>query len=220
MKFVPEELVLFSDFDGTVSIGDVGNRLFHHFSRGRSEEPVSRWLEGKIDSRQCLIEEAALMEDVTVEEINDFIDSYEIDPYFSPFVELVRDRGIPLYILSDGLDLYIHRLLTQNGLDHVPFFSNRAELNSGRLHFSWPYYDQSCGGCANCKGYQIRRLRRPGQKAIYIGDGKSDLCALPEADLIFAKGYLAEHCRRSGLDFYAYEDFKAVRERIQELLID
>lgn len=218
MKYTSSEIILFTDFDGTVSIGDVGNRLFHHFSDGRSYEPVDRWLAGKIDSRQCLIDEARVMRDVTRGEIFDFVDSFDIDPSFASFVKFVRDRGIALYILSDGLDIYIDRLLRQNGLDDIPFFANRAILNSGRLHFSWPYYDKSCGSCANCKGYHIRRLRKPGGKTIYIGDGKSDLCALPETDLIFAKNYLAEYCRQKGIDYFPFADFAEVEVNLSNRL--
>ncbi len=218
MNYFPDQVVLFTDFDGTVSIGDVGNRLFHHFSQGRSDEPVARWLAGRIDSRQCLIEEAQTMRAVTQAEIFDFVDSFDVDPSFATFVKFVRDRGIPLYILSDGLDIYIERLLKQNGLDDIPFFANRAVLNSGRIHFSWPYYDNSCGKCANCKGYHIRRLRPPGSMTAYIGDGKSDLCALPEADLIFAKNYLAEYCQQEGIDYFPFTDFTDVEANINKLL--
>ncbi len=217
-KLTADRLILFSDFDGTISTKDVGNRLFHHFSDGKSDEPVARWLAGEIGSRQCLLEEAAAMRQVTEKELLAFIDSFKIDPSFSRFVDFSRDNDLPLYILSDGLDIYINRLLKNNGFDGLPFFANRAKLNGGRLSFTWPYYDESCGHCANCKGYHIRRLREPRYKAVYIGDGKSDLCALPEADLIFAKGFLAEYCRQSGIGCYLFDDFAGITETLKDLL--
>ena len=55
-------VAVFCDFDGTISIQDVGNRLFHHFSDGKSDDPVAKWRSDQIDSRQCLIDEAALRE--------------------------------------------------------------------------------------------------------------------------------------------------------------
>ncbi|MCP4569494.1 MAG: MtnX-like HAD-IB family phosphatase [FCB group bacterium] len=207
---IRQQPVIFTDFDGTISIGDVGNRLFQHFSDGRSGKAVDLWLAGKIDSRQCLEEEGQSLRDVTAEELFDFFDGFAIDPDFSPFVDFCRDSGWPLYILSDGLDIYIHRILKSHGLTDLAIYANRAELVEGRLRFSYPYYENSCGNCANCKGYQLRRLRRDGRKAVYIGDGKSDLCALPEADLVFAKGYLAEHCRINGLDHMTFDGFKDI----------
>ena len=36
------------------------NRLFHHFSDGRSAEIVSQWKSGRITARECLLSEAEL----------------------------------------------------------------------------------------------------------------------------------------------------------------
>jgi 2-hydroxy-3-keto-5-methylthiopentenyl-1-phosphate phosphatase len=96
------DLIIFSDFDGTVSTRDVGNQLFDHFSDGKSQEPVQRWKADQIDSRQCFVEEAALMRDFTEAEFFEHIDSFEIDPGFSEFVAFCDRSNIPLYLLSDG----------------------------------------------------------------------------------------------------------------------
>ena len=215
MTKTTDNLIVFTDFDGTVSVGDVGNRLFNYFSDGKSREPVSRWLAGSIDSRKCLIEEAAAMRDIEPAELYEFIDIFQIDPHFTSFVDFLNRSGIALYILSDGLDIYIKRLLGRNGLGHLSFYANRAELNSGRFHFEWPYFEESCGKCANCKGYHIRRLRRTGQKAVYIGDGKSDLCALPEADIIFAKSFLADYCRGNKIDYHPFDSFCDIEKALR-----
>jgi 2,3-diketo-5-methylthio-1-phosphopentane phosphatase len=209
------DLIICSDFDGTVATKDVGNRLFYHFSNGKSEEPVERWRNDQIDSRQCLQEEADLIDDLTEERLFAFVDQFEIDPGFRPFVEFCRQQKLPLYLLSDGLDIYINRLLQKNDLIGIPVLANQAWLENGRLKISWPYYHHTCGDCGNCKGYHIRRLKDAGQKAVYIGDGKSDLCALPEADIIFAKDFLAEYCRSKSLEFYPFDDFLGIMKTLK-----
>lgn len=208
-------LVIFSDFDGTISLTDIGNRMFHHFSGGQSDEPVKRWRNDQIDSRQCLLEEAALMRDVTESELMTYIDSFEIDKGFKEFAEFARQHHWPLYVLSDGLDLYIDRLLRKNNLDYLPVMANQARLEAGRLKINWPYLDNSCGSCGNCKGYHVRRFRGENQIAVYIGDGKSDLCALPETDLIFAKAFLADYCRRHEIDFVFFNNFANVVSELE-----
>jgi len=213
------DLIVFSDFDGTISRRDVGNRLFHHFSDGKSEEVVARWKAGEIDSRECLRLEAELARDTTSEEFYEFINGFDLDPGFAELAKLCRTHNLPLYIVSDGLDLYIRHLLNRQGLDGLPVFSNRAIIEAGRLNITWPYADDSCGQCGNCKGYHVRRLKTPGWTAVYIGDGLSDVCAVPEADIIFAKGDLAEYCRKENVDFYAFDDFSTVTEAIQKRLI-
>ena len=158
------------------------------------------------------------MRDITETDLNEFIDRFEIDPTFPAFAGFCRAQNWPLYILSDGLDIYIKRLLGQNGLAGLPVFSNRAVLENGRLRLSWPWLDNGCDRCANCKGFQIRRLRAPGQTAVYIGDGKSDLCALPEADLVLAKGFLADYCRENRIDFVPFNDFAEITDILKDSL--
>lgn len=213
------DLIIFSDFDGTIARRDVGNRLFHYFSDGKSEEVVERWKAGLIDSRECLRQEAELARDTTLEEFYEFVDGFALDPGFGDLVNLCRAHDLPLYIVSDGLDLYIRHLLNRHGLDGLPVFSNRAIIDDGRLNITWPYADDSCGKCGNCKGYHVRRLKTPSQTAVYIGDGRSDVCAVPEADIIFAKGELAEYCRKENIDFFAFDDFSTVTETVKTRLI-
>ena len=45
----------------------------------------------------------------------------------------------------------------------------------------------------------LRALRRPGDVVVVFGDGDSDLCPAREADLTFARGWLAERCAAEGL---------------------
>ncbi|MEE9442976.1 MAG: MtnX-like HAD-IB family phosphatase [candidate division Zixibacteria bacterium] len=210
------KITVFSDFDGTISTRDVGNRLFHHFSEGKSEEAVRHWKLNEIDSRECLLQEAAAMRKITETELFEFIDSFEIDPTFIDFVEYMRHKEMPLYLLSDGLDIYIYRLLQKYKLDGLEVFANSARLINGRLKFTFPYYDKSCGGCANCKGYHIRNLRQQYSRAVYIGDGRSDVCALDEADIIFAKDYLAEYCREHKIEFLPFNNFSVITEVLAE----
>ena len=42
---------------------------------------------------------------------------------------------------------------------------------------------------------------------ILIGDGRSDFCAADTADLVIAKGALAEHCQTSGIGFTVFGNF-------------
>lgn len=213
-----KKIILFSDFDGTISIGDVGNRLFDYFSDGRSAVPVERWRSDIIDSRQCLIEEAETMRDITEAELNRFIDQFEIDPAFSDFVAMAESYQLPLYLLSDGLDLYINRLLSQNGFDNLNVFANQAKLSNGRLEFSWPYFKNSCGRCANCKKYHLQTLCPDDAVSIYIGDGKSDLCAIGEADVIFACDYLADYCKENKIEFLPFDNFSTITDTVRDIV--
>lgn len=211
-----KNLILFSDFDGTISTRDVGNRLFNHFSDGRSEEVVDRWKRNEIDSRKCLLGEAAAMRSFTERELFEFIDTFEIDETFLEFQDFASRHHFPLYLLSDGLDLYINRLLAKYKISGIPVLANSARFQNGGFAFDFPYFEHSCGGCANCKGYHLRRLRTEDSTVVYIGDGKSDLCALPEADIVFAKDFLAEYCRGEKIEFLPFDNFSAITKVLTE----
>ncbi len=48
------------DFDGTISLTDIGNRMFHRFTAGAFQAVVDSWKRGEISSRQCMITECSL----------------------------------------------------------------------------------------------------------------------------------------------------------------
>lgn len=205
----PRRIVTFSDFDGTIATVDVGNLLYETFSDGSYEWPDDDWIAGRVSSRDCLIEQCACTR-ATREQLEAFVDAQELDPAFPAFVEYCRSRNHPLYILSDGMDFYVHRLLERAGLGDLPVFANHLEIEGDRLVPSFPYHADTCGRCANCKGPHVRHHSRPHDLVVYVGDGWSDPCGAEHADVIFAKGGLRSWCERTGRPFFPLTGFAAV----------
>ena len=79
------------DFDGTISIGDIGNRLFRTFATESIDEILDEWKQGDIDSRECLRKECDLVE-VTKKELTEFADKQKIEASFKRFYEYCRKR--------------------------------------------------------------------------------------------------------------------------------
>ena len=202
---------VFCDFDGTVAVKDVGNLLFRTFTDGSWSEWVARWIRGEISSRTCLEAECALVR-ASEEELDRFALAQELDPHFPSFVRFCRENDMPLAILSDGLDFYIERLLSKYHLSDVPFFSNHLALDHGKLKPEFPYYDEGCGQCGNCKVFHLTRGKQDGEQVVYIGDGYSDRWAAEKADVVFAKQDLLKYCREHGIACYEYGDFGDVLE--------
>ncbi len=210
---------IFSDFDGTISRRDVGYSIFHHFSDGKNDELLPDWKSGKMSTRDCLLKEAELVSS-PASEIEKYIDQFEIDRYFEPFVNQCAAHDFPLTIISDGLDFYIRYILEKNGLDHLDFIANRGILENNTIKIEFPYENKSCGRCGICKGEQIRNFRadQDGEsRIIFIGDGYSDVCAAAEADILFAKKDLKEYCTNKNLTFIDYDNFQDVTDRLVEL---
>jgi 2-hydroxy-3-keto-5-methylthiopentenyl-1-phosphate phosphatase len=210
-------VIVFCDFDGTVSRRDVGNRLLHHFSGGTTNAIVRDWLEGRIDSRECLLRECALAR-ATEEELRQFSLSQEIDPHFPELVSLLRERGIPLVVLSDGLDFYIGLIFEKYGLTNIEFYANRLEFKDGKLLPHFPYFEEGCGYCGNCKKYHFQRLYPENKPRIYIGDGLSDKHVAELADILFAKDDLAKICDKEGIKYQPYTDLGDVVAAIRSII--
>ena len=63
----------------------------------------------------------------------------------------------------------------------------------------------------HCKCGSAEALHRPGRKTIYIGDGRSDLCAARKADVVFAKRALARCLTAEGRAFLPFDTLADVR---------
>lgn len=209
------DLIIFSDFDGTIAQNDVGDAFFRAFSDWRAcEVAIKRWERNEISSREVL-ELAAHSTRVTRERFEAFCAEQPLAPGFAEFAALCRKQNRPLVVLSDGLEAYIQSIFRRHALA-LPVFSNHLEfIAPDRVAVKFPYWKQSCGRCANCKRQHVRRFAQPGRFRVYIGDGFSDRCGAQEADLVFAKGALARWCEQEHKQFQPFEDFNGVQKFLE-----
>ncbi len=209
-------MLIFSDFDGTIAQNDVGDAFFRTFGDWPAcEAAIKRWERNEISSRKVL-EIAAAGARVTPERFEAFCAAQPLAPGFLEFVEFCREQRWPLVVLSDGLEAYIQSILQRHHLA-LPVYSNHLEfIAPDRIQVSFPYWEESCGRCANCKRQHVRRLAQKGERRVYIGDGFSDRCGAQAADFIFAKGDLSKWCAQERKSFLPFENFIAIREHLEK----
>jgi len=210
-----KKIAIICDFDGTVADEDVGNLLFRTFtSGGASREIVARWKQGEISSRECLEQECSIAR-ASKRDLDKFISDRKLDMYFKDFLDFAKKRKMEVVILSDGLDYYIEKMLLRNGVAELDFFANRLEFEDHSLRVSFPYFDLlDCKDCGNCKKYHLDKYKQEGYYIVYVGDGLSDRCPAEHADMVFAKGDLAAHCRKNGIDHVGFVNFRDVEREI------
>jgi 2,3-diketo-5-methylthio-1-phosphopentane phosphatase len=200
------------DFDGTVALEDVGNRFFRTFTTDPAawQAIIDEWFAGTLGGREVLARECALV-DVDEERLASFVRQHHLDPAFAPFVAAARAAGDEVTIASDGLLLYIRRLLDAHGLANVQARSNDARFVEHRLEpsFGTPP-GEGCGGCGTCKGAVIESLAPGFARVVFIGDGLSDRCAAPRADVVYAKDDLMEFCLAHGIAAQPFRTFEDV----------
>ena len=215
--------VIFCDFDGTVTQLDVTDQILSQLAHPSWREIEREWMLGLIGSRECLERQIALV-NAPLGELHAVIDAVAVDAEFAAFCQFARRRRFPLYLLSDGFDYIIRRVLKGAGVARqfrtgANLFASALRVEGRRLTPSFPHSPEPCPhGCATCKQALIRRLRDGRQPVVFIGDGMSDRFAVEVADVVFAKRHLLAHCRANGIACHAFDTFEDVQATLEKLL--
>lgn len=207
--------VIFCDFDGTLTVEDIGLALMERFAPPQWIEWEKRWRRGEISTRENMEAQLNLIEASSAELI-EWLKGCPLRAGALEFIDACRQRGVAFHLVSDGLDFYIDPIRNAHGLGALPYHANQAERDAaGRWHIRTPNANPDCRLHGCCKCLLIERLD-PGHAArrIYIGDAYTDLCPSRHADLVFARDVLAEHCREAGRPFIEFETFADVADAL------
>jgi 2,3-diketo-5-methylthio-1-phosphopentane phosphatase len=219
----PAGPIVFTDFDGTITQLDVTDEILAQLAHPSWQEVEQEWTRGLIGSRECLERQIALV-DASAEELHALIDAVPLDPAFTAFYRFTRQRGIPLYVLSEGFDYVIARILKRAGMDGpvrngLQIFSSALRLEGRRLIPSFPHSAQPCEhGCGTCKAALLRRFGKGKYPVIFVGDGLSDRFAVDEADVVFAKRHLLAYCQEHGKACRPFTTFADVEQAVALLM--
>ncbi|MBC2775116.1 MtnX-like HAD-IB family phosphatase [Rhizobium sp. AQ_MP] len=210
----------YCDFDGTIAKIDVTDAVLERFAAPEWRDVEAAWEAGDITARQCMSAQIALIQ-APLDEIDSFLDTVEIDPGFRSFVGWCAENAIPLSVVSDGVDRFIHRVLSNHGLGHLKIIANRLCIEEAPAGFQYrleaPFSQSAClaqSGVCKCS------VVTSGTTRIYVGDGRSDYCVSPQADLLFAKHKLATYCTLNAIPFVPYTTFSDVRAEMAARLTD
>jgi 2-hydroxy-3-keto-5-methylthiopentenyl-1-phosphate phosphatase len=215
--------IIFCDFDGTVTEHDVTDCILEELADSSWRELEAEWVRGLIGSRECLERQMALVR-TSAKELNRLIDAIPLDPDFAGFYRFTKKHKLPFYILSDGFDYVIRRILRRAGANgelrngrHL--FTSSMRVEGSRLGVSFPHRAALCEhGCATCKAAIIRRIGRGHHPIIFIGDGLSDRYAVEVSEIVFAKKQLLHYCKSKGITCREFETFADIQEALTGLL--
>jgi 2-hydroxy-3-keto-5-methylthiopentenyl-1-phosphate phosphatase len=199
-----------TDFDDTAAVQNVAELLLHQFGDAAWQEVRARFRSGELTLKEYqeitfrnIQADRAAMQDYVKQHAN-------LRPYFKELWLHCQEHGVPLAIVSQGLDFYIEALLEKEGFPQVPIYAVNttftAEGIAYHYHHSYPGKENQ----GNSKGLIVERYQQQGRHVIYIGDGRSDFEAATRADTVFAHSLLAEECRRQQIPFHPFTDFNDV----------
>lgn len=215
--------IIFSDFDGTIAQVDVTDAILNEFAEQEWQKVEEDWLAGRIGSRECLRRQMALVH-ASDDDLNALIDSVPLDPGFAVFQRWTCEHRLPFYVVSDGFDYVIRRILRRCGVDgellngsHL--FASSMRVEGTRVKVDFPHGPEPCiHGCATCKPEVIRRLGFGQSPVIFIGDGLSDRFAVEAADIVYAKDKLLTFCRGHSIGATPFSTFADIERNLQPLV--
>jgi len=194
---LPRPNVLQLDFDGTVVVGDA--------SVGMLTRYVGKWWAQDFDEALATMrtdpESTALVDSMkrgiaaldpsNIRGCIDYAKTHH--PQRGGLAELVqtaRGLGMQIDVCSYGYDFYISSYLTDAGvLDQVKLRCGRTTQMKNELSLTYTGPDGE-DVSNNWKEAWAGDYKRRGLSVVYVGDGRSDLVAALQADVIFARDEL------------------------------
>jgi 2-hydroxy-3-keto-5-methylthiopentenyl-1-phosphate phosphatase len=198
------------DYDGTVSLRDVGDVLIFHHATIDARIVAARDADydaGRAGSRELIPWNMDILPQ-DPERLRSIASAIPQDATFVAFVAAVREAGAALEIVSDGLGFYVESNLARldPSLVDLPIATNENAV-AGAGGVAFPYGHPDCFVCGTCKRERVRAHEVGGRVVVFVGDGQSDRYAAHHADIVFAKAALLEWGRDTGREFLEWGTF-------------
>jgi 2,3-diketo-5-methylthio-1-phosphopentane phosphatase len=210
------KLLIACDFDGTVTRSDTLVEILDRFGDPKWRAIQQQVVEGTMPIREALTLQMGMVR-ATPEQLKDFLASrIQVEPSFTPFLNAMRVKGIPVVVLSGGFDLCVETVLkNQPNLWPLPFLANRLLRTDGTWSVEFPFPSIHCQACGHCKADPIRAWNRQGYTTVFVGNGVTDRCPAKAAHLTFAKDELEDWCERCGIPVVHYSTFDDIHDELK-----
>jgi HAD superfamily phosphoserine phosphatase-like hydrolase len=209
-------IVVFTDFDGTITKGDILDIFVKEFFGDQVRLKLDQDLiYGRLDHDNYITNTFSKVTCTYIDAIS-LIDRYAaelyrgniIDSHFNDFYIKCKDKGIPIYIVSAGFKKFICNLLPF--VDPNDVFANDVNINEeGR----WEPILYG-GGLDKSKIVSDIMRRNKNKKSVYIGDGISDfrVAVAGGVDELYVKRdtYLEGYCIENKKEYRGFSDFSEV----------
>ncbi len=205
------------DFDGTVTERDIGDAIVKRFGLPGWDSLEDRFRKGEVVIRALWTREISRLPGDRVNDMTEFaLETAKVRPGLRELVDYCKERGIYVEVASSGLEFYISGILRSNALADLPVACLTAEFSiNGSSRLTMPAELTQCARNGMCKCARIWNLQNVGVRVIFVGDGASDVCAGPAADVLVARSTLAKVAFDKGWAFSAFEDFHDVMRVVQ-----
>ncbi|WP_232696725.1 2-hydroxy-3-keto-5-methylthiopentenyl-1-phosphate phosphatase [Brevibacillus daliensis] len=213
-----KQLVLFCDFDGTITEKDNIVAIMRQFNPPGWEELTEQILSQKISIQEGVGRLFASIPSSQKEEVTQFaLSQATVREGFGPFVQYCEEYDIKLLITSGGINFFVHPILEPFNLTG-PVFCNGSDFSEEQIRITWPHpCDEHCqNNCGMCKTTILRSYDASLYTRVVIGDSITDLAASRLADYVIARSLLLKKCEEENLPYQPFTTFYEVIDAVKK----
>ena len=215
LPFDLSRCVIFFDFDNTITQNDVLDKIIEQFAiDDRWVLLEEEWRKGKIGSKECLEGQLKSVR-VTRSTLSRYLSTVSLDSSFKQLLQFVRRNKIEFMVVSDSFSFAIHQILKHHKIRHIPVYANELRFQKDHLIPTFPFFNEDCLRCAHCKKIHLKNNSH--KTTIYVGDGRSDICAAECADIVFAKDSLLDYLQKVNKPCIEFKNLGSVLRFLEQL---
>lgn len=208
-----ERLLVILDYDGTVTVDDCNEIVLQHAVGDAWRVSEMAMQRGEISPGEAFRRQIGLLQLPRDELFALAVAASRLRPGFRDFLHGALAAGARVVVVSDGLRETIEAVWQRERLPPVELYASEllGDPESG-YDVGFNELALACDRCRHCKGHVLSTVRRPHERIAVFGDGDGDLCLAREAELVFARGRLAELCAGEGIVYRPFETFSGALE--------
>lgn len=132
----------------------------------------------------------------------DYYSKVPLRAHFGEFLDLARELGIPVVLLSGGLEPFVEATIKPYRDKFLDVYYVKVDTSGGKIKL---ISDHEGDGYLLMKDEVMKNYDY--EHAIAVGDGITDIAMAHASDLVFARDHLAKALTEAGEDFVPWEDF-------------
>jgi len=210
------KMIIQCDFDGTLTVEDMGFYLLDTFARGDWRQWLQQYRDKKITVGEFNSRAFATVRTDKQELLAATLSQVKLRDWFRELVAYCQEKGFRLVVVSNGLDFYITSILNDAGLGDIEAHAATTWFHPGGLKVKYIGPD-GVPLDSDFKAAYTRLFLEQGYQVAYVGNGPSDINPASLSQHIFARDGLLEYCQEKNLPCQPFDDLHDVIKGLESL---
>ena len=211
-----KKTIVFSDFDGTITLHETFVDLLKKFSTpGLADRLMAQMYARTLTLRKGVTQ---LLESIPSDQylnIIEFSKTHPIRSGFPEFLDFLESHDVPCVVVSGGIRIMVETVLEE-------FKPRLAGLHAVDLDASGDYFNviPNYAGETELVAKVNIMAKYEFDQSIAIGDSITDFNMAMAADLVFARDRLAKYLDEQGKSYVPWNDFFEIRDYLDQYWSD